>query len=413
MTCDDELAQFLINTSRPFIFSTAPPPPAVAGRARGARRCSPRATGSSTRLAANSAAIRDELAREGFDVSGSTTQIVPLVIGEADLAMRICELAIEHGVFAQAIRPPTVAEGTSRLRLAVMATHTQGGAARGRPRARPRRAAGGLPARRRRARRRRARRLAPPRRGVNGCLVTGTDTGVGKTVVAAAIVAALRARGLRVAPVKPVVTGLDEPEPGRPPDHELLAAAAGLDDPARGHAADVRARRSRRTSPQSSAGVTVEPAELVAAARAAPPTAPTCVVGEGVGGLLVPLTGGYLIRDYALDLGLPLVIAARPGLGTINHTLLTIESARAAGLARRSASSSRRGRTSRTRCSESNRDDDRARSATSRSRRCRSCGVGDRRARGGRARRCRSTRWLAPLEPSRNAASSGRVGARA
>ena len=58
-------------------------------------------------------------------MSGSTTQIVPLVIGEADMAMRICEIAIENGVFAQAIRPPTVAEGTSRLRLAVMASHTK------------------------------------------------------------------------------------------------------------------------------------------------------------------------------------------------------------------------------------------------------------------------------------------------
>ena len=63
--------------------------------------------------------------REGFDVAGSTTQIVPLVVGDAALAMRICELAIERGVFAQAIRPPTVPEGTSRLRLAVMASHTR------------------------------------------------------------------------------------------------------------------------------------------------------------------------------------------------------------------------------------------------------------------------------------------------
>ena len=53
---------------------------------------------------------------------------------------------------------------------------------------------------------------------------------------------------------------------------------------------------------------------------------------EGVGGLLVPITPGYLVRDLALDLGLPLVVAARPGLGTINHTLLTLEAARAAGL---------------------------------------------------------------------------------
>jgi hypothetical protein len=59
-------------------------------------------------------------------VSGSETQIVPLIVGEAGLAMRICETALEHGVFAQAIRPPTVADGTSRLRLAVMASHTRG-----------------------------------------------------------------------------------------------------------------------------------------------------------------------------------------------------------------------------------------------------------------------------------------------
>jgi glycine C-acetyltransferase/8-amino-7-oxononanoate synthase len=77
------------------------------------------------RLADNCDALRDELAREGFDVSGSHTQIVPLIIGDAGLAMRICEAALDHGVFAQAIRPPTVAEGTSRLRLAVMASHTK------------------------------------------------------------------------------------------------------------------------------------------------------------------------------------------------------------------------------------------------------------------------------------------------
>ena len=77
---------------------------------------------------------------------------------------------------------------------------------------------------------------------MNGCLVTGTDTGVGKTVVAAAIVAALTARGLRVAPVKPVVTGLDEPEPGRPLDHELLARRRGPGRRERGDAADVRPR---------------------------------------------------------------------------------------------------------------------------------------------------------------------------
>ncbi len=122
VTCSDAIAQLLINTSRPFIFSTAPPPPAVAGALAALELLAeePRRV---DRLVANADALRDELAREGFDVSGSTTQIVPLVIGDAEQAMRICELAIERGVFAQAIRPPTVAEGTSRLRLAVMATH--------------------------------------------------------------------------------------------------------------------------------------------------------------------------------------------------------------------------------------------------------------------------------------------------
>ena len=76
------------------------------------------------RLADNARELRAELARERFDVSGSETQIIPLIVGDAGLAMRICESALEQGVFAQAIRPPTVAEGTSRLRLAVMASHT-------------------------------------------------------------------------------------------------------------------------------------------------------------------------------------------------------------------------------------------------------------------------------------------------
>jgi glycine C-acetyltransferase/8-amino-7-oxononanoate synthase len=77
------------------------------------------------RLHANAEVLRAELAREGFDVSGSTTQIVPIIVGDASTAMRVCEAALERGVFAQAIRPPTVPQGTSRLRLAVMSTHTK------------------------------------------------------------------------------------------------------------------------------------------------------------------------------------------------------------------------------------------------------------------------------------------------
>jgi dethiobiotin synthetase len=167
---------------------------------------------------------------------------------------------------------------------------------------------------------------------LRGLFVTGTDTEVGKTVVAAAVCAALAARGERVAAFKPVVTGLDdEPDPVWPRDHELLAQAASA-----GQApADVTPLTfGPPVSPHFAAerqGITIEPGELVNAARAAAGNADTLIC-EGVGGLLVPLTPGYLIRDLALDLGLPLLVAARPGLGTINHTLLTLEAARSAGL---------------------------------------------------------------------------------
>jgi glycine C-acetyltransferase/8-amino-7-oxononanoate synthase len=122
--CSRTIRELLVNTSRPLIFSTAPPPPSIAA-AHAALELLAERPDLPARLQANADALRDELAREGFEVAGSTTQIVPLIVGDAALAMRICELAIERGVFAQAIRPPTVPAGTSRLRLAVMASHTK------------------------------------------------------------------------------------------------------------------------------------------------------------------------------------------------------------------------------------------------------------------------------------------------
>jgi dethiobiotin synthetase len=153
---------------------------------------------------------------------------------------------------------------------------------------------------------------------------------VGKTVLAGAIAAALAARGERVAAFKPVLTGTDEPaDPAWPPDDELLAAATGQKP-----SAIAPHRFGPPVSPHLAAemaGETIDPAALLAAARAAASGADALVV-EGVGGLLVPLAPGYLVRDFARELALPLLIAARAGLGTINHTLLTLESARAAGL---------------------------------------------------------------------------------
>jgi len=124
VACDRKLARYLVNASRTFIFSTAPPPPAVAGALAALDELEQRPE-RVRKLAGNAAALRDELARQGFDVRGSRTQIVPLIVGDARLAMGICEAALERGVFAQAIRPPTVPPMTSRLRLAVMASHRE------------------------------------------------------------------------------------------------------------------------------------------------------------------------------------------------------------------------------------------------------------------------------------------------
>ena len=117
-----ETVDFLVNSARPFIFSTAPPPPAVAA-AQAALELLAEQPERIERLQANAAVLRDGLRSEGLEPIGSETQIVPLVIGDADDAMALCEGLLAEGVFAQAIRPPTVRPGTCRLRLTAMASH--------------------------------------------------------------------------------------------------------------------------------------------------------------------------------------------------------------------------------------------------------------------------------------------------
>lgn len=164
---------------------------------------------------------------------------------------------------------------------------------------------------------------------MRGVFVTGTGTEVGKTVVTAVIARSLADTGLRVAVFKPAVTGLEEPGEA---DHELLRRASGSsqsDEEIAPYRYDLPA------SPHLAAalgGETIDPERLRRVARVAAAGAEV-LVAEGVGGLLVPLAPGYLVRDLAVDLSLPLVVVASPGLGTINHTLLTLEAGRAAGLA--------------------------------------------------------------------------------
>ncbi len=118
-----EMIRYLINTARPLIFSTAPPPPAVAG-ALAALDLLQERPHRVQRLRSNARALRRALAAEGFPVADADVHIVPLILGEEQAATSLCQEAIERGVFAQAIRPPTVAPGSSRLRLTAMASHT-------------------------------------------------------------------------------------------------------------------------------------------------------------------------------------------------------------------------------------------------------------------------------------------------
>jgi 8-amino-7-oxononanoate synthase len=122
--CDKPMAKYLINTARTLIFSTALSPPAVAAAMAALEllREQPRRV---EKLQRNSEVLRDALTEAGMPVEPGDTPIVPLIVGDADAAMAASDRALERGVFAQAIRPPTVPAGTSRLRLAVMASHTK------------------------------------------------------------------------------------------------------------------------------------------------------------------------------------------------------------------------------------------------------------------------------------------------
>jgi len=167
---------------------------------------------------------------------------------------------------------------------------------------------------------------------VSGIFVTGTDTGVGKTFVAASLAAGSLAAGYSVRARKPLLSGLDDAfAEGVPPDHQLLAAACGGVEPANIIAPITFGPSVSPHLAAQQAGVDIDIPDMLAGIRAAGAAADRLIV-EGAGGWRVPITGSYGFRELAADLALPVVVAARPGLGTINHSLLTIESIRAAGL---------------------------------------------------------------------------------
>ncbi|MEJ0046654.1 MAG: dethiobiotin synthase [Rhodospirillales bacterium] len=251
-------------------------------------------------LAAHADAVREGFARIGIDTAGSTTQIVPALVGDAAAALALADALRARGVLAVAIRPPTVPAATSRIRFALSAAHDAAAIEK----------AGG----------RNACVLAASANGglmTAGVFVTGTDTGVGKTVVCACLVRRWGAHYW-----KPAQTGLAE-EAG---DTETVARLAGRDR-TRWHAPrfafgaplSVEAAAAREN-------VTVSLADFELPAVAGP------IVVEGAGGVLVPLGRGALMVDLMARFALPVVLVARTTLGTINHTLLSLEVLRGRGL---------------------------------------------------------------------------------
>ncbi|ABA88705.1 dethiobiotin synthetase [Syntrophotalea carbinolica DSM 2380] len=165
---------------------------------------------------------------------------------------------------------------------------------------------------------------------IGGLIVTGTDTGVGKTLVGASLAYLLARKGCKVGVTKPLESGIPEPS-CLGEDGALLRWASRSDD-----ADDVICpyRLKEPLAPSLAArreGVHIDWSHVLDVIRCKHARSDFSLV-EGAGGLLVPLAGKRLVADLAGDLGWPLLVVARAGLGTINHTLLTLESARARGL---------------------------------------------------------------------------------
>jgi dethiobiotin synthetase len=167
---------------------------------------------------------------------------------------------------------------------------------------------------------------------IKGIFITGTDTGVGKTFVAIGIMEAMKAAGIDVCPMKPVESGC-RLKGGTliPSDALRLLEASGT-----GEDIDlINPYRLRHPLAPSVAavieGVRIDRRKILSCFRKLAFRHEVLIV-EGAGGLMVPVFREYMFSDMVVDLGLPLVVVARPSLGTINHTLLTLEAARSRGI---------------------------------------------------------------------------------
>jgi len=298
------LRELLVNRARAFLFTTAPPP-AVAGGLLAAVAACRGMDAERERVRA----LATELAKR-LGLAPPAGAIVPFPAGSPERALELARRLEARGLFVPAVRPPSVPEGGSRLRIVLHAFN------------RPSeldelaRVLEGAPA-------------APKKPEVaepgTALFVVGTDTGVGKTVVSALLLRAARARG-RAAYWKPVQTGTESDRAAvlrlaGASEHECLPNAWSFPLPASPHEAAAHA------------GQAIEPRRIHEGLRGLLRTLlSTRVIVELAGGLLVPYRSEPELvtqADWLAEAGAPLVLVARSGLGTLNHTLLTLEALRA------------------------------------------------------------------------------------
>lgn len=178
-----------------------------------------------------------------------------------------------------------------------------------------------------------------------GLFVTGTDTGVGKTVVTAALIRAAAEAGLRVCGMKPIETGCRKEPSGvrrsgtevqhedlTPSDGMFLKEATGMQE-----SIDLvtPVRFESPLAPMPAAEIEGTPVDMkrIQDAFSALGKAYDAVIVEGIGGLFVPIAKDFFVFDLAKTFGLPLIVVSRPGLGAISHTMLTVDCAVRRGLA--------------------------------------------------------------------------------
>jgi dethiobiotin synthase len=299
------LRELLVNRARSFLFTTAPPPAVAGGLLAAVTACR-----GMDGERAHVRALATELAGR-LGLAPPAGAIVPFPAGSAERALELARALEAHGLFVPAVRPPSVPEGGSRLRIVCHAFNRESE----------------LDELARTLEGARTPPVGSRARGEAGTalFVVGTDTGVGKTVVSALLLRAARARG-PVAYWKPVQTGTESDREAvrrlaGASEHECLRNAWHFPLPASPHEAAAHA------------GQAIEPKRIHEGLRGLRRTLlGTRLIVELAGGLLVPYRSEPELvtqADWLAEAGAPLVLVARSGLGTLNHTLLTLEALRA------------------------------------------------------------------------------------